>query len=105
MKTIITSTGNELSSKLDLRFGRAKYFCLFEENTKETKFYKNEQVNAQSGAGTQSAEKMVELGAEKIISGDFGPNAKNLLNKFQIQMVVIQDDNKTIEDIINSLSP
>ena len=105
MKTIITSTGNELSSKLDLRFGRAKYFCLYDENTRETKFYKNEQVNAQSGAGTKAAEKMVELGVKKVISGDFGPNAKNLLNKFQIQMVVIQDDNNTVQDIINSLNP
>jgi predicted Fe-Mo cluster-binding NifX family protein len=48
---------------------------------------------------------MVELGVKKIISGDFGPNAKNLLNKFQIQMVVIQDDNNTVQDIINSLNP
>lgn len=105
MKTIITSTGNELSSKFDLRFGRAKYFCLYDENTRETKFHKNEQVNAQSGAGTKAAEKMVELGVKKVISGDFGPNAKNLLNKFQIQMVVIQDDNNTVQDIINSLNP
>ena len=104
MKTIITSTGNELSSKFDLRFGRAEYFCLYDENTKETKFYKNEQVNAQSGAGTKAAEKMVELGVKKVISGDFGPNAKNLLNKFQIQMVVIQNDNNTVQDIIGSLN-
>jgi predicted Fe-Mo cluster-binding NifX family protein len=104
MKTIITSTGNELSSKFDLRFGRAKYFCLYDENTRETKFYKNEQVSALSGAGVKAAEKMVELGVKKIISGDFGPKAKNLLNKFQIQMVVIQDNNYTIQDIINSLN-
>jgi predicted Fe-Mo cluster-binding NifX family protein len=104
MKTVITSTGNELSSRLDLRFGRAKYFCLYDEDTKQTKFYENEQSDARSGAGTKAAEKMVELGAKKIISGDFGPNAKNLLNKFQIQMVVIPDDNNTIQDIINSLN-
>jgi predicted Fe-Mo cluster-binding NifX family protein len=104
MKTVITSTGNALSSKLDLRFGRAKYFCLYDENTRETNFYKNEQLDARSGAGTKAAEKMVELGVKKIISGDFGPNAKNLLNKFQIQMVIIQDDNNTIQDIINSLN-
>lgn len=104
MKTIITSTGNELSSKIDLRFGRAKYFCLYDEDTKETKFYINEQVNAQGGAGTKAAEKMVELGVKKVISGDFGPNAKNLLNKFQIQMVVIQNDNNTVQDVIGSLN-
>ena len=103
MKTIITSTGNKLSSQFDLRFGRAKYFCLYDEDTGKTEFYENEQAYAQGGAGIKSAEKMVELGAKKIISGDFGPNAKNLLDKFKIQMVVIQNDNTTIQDIINNL--
>jgi predicted Fe-Mo cluster-binding NifX family protein len=104
MKTIITSTGNELSSKFDLRFGRARYFCLFDEDSGETKFYKNEYLNAQSGVGSKVAEKMIELGAKKIISGDFGPNAKKLLNKFKVQMVVIQDNNITVQDIIDNLN-
>ena len=104
MKTIITSTGKELSAKFDLRFGRANYFCLYDENSKETRFYKNEQANLRGGAGTKSAETMGALGVNKVISGDFGPNAKELLDKLQIQMVVIQDDNKTVQDIINSLN-
>jgi len=36
MKTIITSTGNELSSQFDKRFGRAGWFCLYDEDTEET---------------------------------------------------------------------
>jgi len=103
MKTVITSTGNQASSPFDLRFGRAKYFCLYDEDAKETKFYQNPNTAANSGAGVKTAEKMVELGAQKVISGDFGPKAKDLLERFNIQMVILPDDKRTVQEIINSL--
>ncbi|HDO26976.1 MAG TPA: dinitrogenase iron-molybdenum cofactor biosynthesis protein [Bacteroidetes bacterium] len=103
MKTVITSTGNQLSSTFDLRFGRAKYFCLYDENTKETKFYQNPNTAANSGAGVKTAEKMVELEAQKVISGDFGPKAKDLLEKFNIQMVILPDDKRSVKEIIDSI--
>lgn len=103
MKTVITSTGNEPTSLFDKRFGRAAWYCIYDEESKETAFHSNENLNANHGAGTKAAEKMVELKVEKIISGDFGPKAKDLLDKFNIQMVIIQDDNITVKDIINKL--
>jgi predicted Fe-Mo cluster-binding NifX family protein len=103
MKTVITSTGKELDSQFDLRFGRAAYFCLFNDESGEHNFIENENVNGNSGVGMKTAEKMVELGVEKVISGDFGPKAKDLLVKFNIQMVVLKDNNGTIEDILNKV--
>ena len=103
MKTVITSTGNDLHSKFDLRFGRAAWFCFYDEDTGKISFEKNENPAAQSGAGTKSAEMMIELGVTKVISGDFGPKARDLLDKFNIQMVIIQDDNQTIKDIVQQL--
>ncbi|MBN1185248.1 MAG: NifB/NifX family molybdenum-iron cluster-binding protein [Bacteroidales bacterium] len=102
-KTVITSTGNSLNSKFDKRFGRAAWFCVFDPVTEQTTFYENQNVNANHGAGTKASERMVELGVNKIISGDFGPKAKELLDKFNIQMIIIQDDNATIQDIIDRL--
>ncbi|PKQ63844.1 dinitrogenase iron-molybdenum cofactor biosynthesis protein [Labilibaculum filiforme] len=103
MKTIITSTGNQLSSIFDLRFGRASWFCLYDDQSGEVSFVENENINAQSGAGTKTVEKVVELGVQKVISGDFGPKAKELLEKFNIQMVLLQNDNNTVQHIINQL--
>lgn len=103
MKTIISSTGNKLNSGFDLRFGRAGWFCLLDEETGETSFYENESKEASHGAGTKAVEKVVELGATRVISGDFGPKAKELLEKFNIQMVLISDDSKSIADIIDSI--
>ena len=103
MNTIISSSGNNLDSAFELRFGRAGWFCLLNEESGETTFFENENKEAAHGAGTKAAEKVVELGAAKVISGDFGPKAKELLEKFNIQMVLLSDDSKSIADIIDSI--
>ena len=103
MNTLISSTGNNLDSGFDLRFGRAGWFCLLNEETGETTFHENVNAEASHGAGTKAVEKVVELGATKVISGDFGPKAKELLEKFNIQMILLSDDSKSIADIIDGI--
>jgi predicted Fe-Mo cluster-binding NifX family protein len=104
MNIVITSTGNTTDSKFDLRFGRAAYFCVYNTVEKSTTFVLNNNADAQGGAGTKSAEKMIELDVKRVISGDFGPKAKDLLDKFKVQMVMLDDGNSTIEAIINKIS-
>lgn len=103
MKTIITSSENNASAKFDMRFGRAKWYCFIDEDTKQTEFFENLNINASNGAGVKAAEKMVELGAQKVISGHFGPKAKDLLEKFNIQMVVLSEEEITIQQIIQNI--
>ncbi|MBN1596807.1 MAG: hypothetical protein JW894_00790 [Bacteroidales bacterium] len=104
MKTVITSEGENLNAPFDKRFGRAAWFCIYDEGSRESSFIKNENASVTGGAGTRSAEKMIELGVTKIISGDFGPKAKELLEKFNIQMVILQDDNLKVQNIIEKLN-
>ncbi|WP_430809418.1 MULTISPECIES: NifB/NifX family molybdenum-iron cluster-binding protein [unclassified Carboxylicivirga] len=104
MKIAITSSGDSTDAKFDLRFGRAAYFCVYDTSNGSTQFIANEQCDAQGGAGTKAAEKMIELGVKRIISGDFGPKAKDLLNQFKIQMVMLDDANSTVGVIIDKLS-
>ncbi len=103
MKMLITSTGNSLNSKLDLRFGRASWLFVYNPETKESEFIENENINAQGGAGTRTAEKVAELGVTKVISGDFGPKAKSLLERFKIQMIILNKNNQTIQEIIDKI--
>lgn len=103
MKTIITATGNTIESKFDLRYGRAKYFCLYNDDDKSTTFIPNQHMDAQSGAGTKVAEQTIELGVNRVISGDFGPKAKEMLDKFKVQMIIIEDANQSIADLIQKM--
>ncbi len=103
MKTVITSTGDTLQSPFDLRFGRAAWFCLLDESSGKTHFFENTQKDADHGAGPRVAEKMAELGADRVISGDFGPKAKQLLEKIGIQMVMMDNASDTVQDIIDKI--
>lgn len=102
--TIITSSGNSLSADFDRRFGRAAWFCAYNEETGESVFYENEYVHASHGAGTKVAERMMELKADKIISGDFGPKAKELLDRFKIQLVILQEPQLTVQEVIDKIN-
>ena len=104
MKTVITSSGNTITAQFDKRFGRASWFCVFDEDTMDTTFLDNANITASNGAGTKAAEKMVEMNVKKVISGDFGPKTKDLLDKFDVQMVIVQDNDLTIHDIIKKLN-
>ena len=103
MKTIITAMEANLESKLDPRFGRAAWFCLHDSSDGQTSFIKNEFKDAQGGAGTKVVEKLLNMKVERIVSGDFGPKAKDLLDKYKIQLVKMHDDQKTIKEIISTL--
>jgi predicted Fe-Mo cluster-binding NifX family protein len=103
MKTIITSSGKKTSSAFDLRFGRAAWFCLYDHETGKATFHENFHVDDGHGAGQKAAEFAFELGADRVISGDFGPKAKDILDRLKIQMVIIQNENQTVEEVIRKL--
>jgi predicted Fe-Mo cluster-binding NifX family protein len=104
MKTAITSIGNEKDSKFDLRFGRAGWFCIYDSETGTTEFLENESKGAKGGAGTKAVETIAELGVTQVVSGDFGPKAKELLEQLKIQMIILNEANSSIQEIINTIN-
>ena len=104
MKKIITSTGDSLSSEFDLRFGRANWFCIYDMENRKTEFIKNVNKDLNGGAGTKSAETMAEFGVKSVISGDFGPKAKTMLEELKIQMIILHKSDLTVQDIINKIN-
>jgi predicted Fe-Mo cluster-binding NifX family protein len=76
MKLIVTSVGKDVTDLVDMRFGRAPYFLLVDMETGAVTVHENSQnLNAAQGAGIQSAETAVRLGADAVISGNVGPKA------------------------------
>ena len=104
MKVAITSTGNSLSSKLDQRFGRCSHFMIYDTETKGMEFIPNPNKEAQEGAGPASVQLVASRNVQKIISGEFGIKIKSLLDSLKIQMIVLKEQEKKIEDIINMLN-
>ena len=104
MKTAITSSGDNLLSSFNVRFGRAKYFCIYNEENGDISFIKNENANQRGGAGTKAVEKLIKLGVKKVISGDFGTKSSSLLEQANIQMVILSDGDKTIQEVIDFIN-
>lgn len=76
MKLAVTSQGLELTSLVDPRFGRAKYFVVVDTETNETSAVDNNMnLNAAQGAGIQAGKKVIDLGAQAVITGHVGPKA------------------------------
>ncbi len=103
MITVISSTGDQLQANFDLRFGRAAWFCIYDSEKETVDFKQNPHTEASNGAGTKVAELVAEWKADKVISGDFGPKAKDLLEKLAIQMVILPDDQLRVEEIMEKL--
>ena len=89
MKIIFSSAGKDLDSEVDPRFGRAQNFLLVDSDTGEYEAIDNAQnVNMMSGAGIQTAETVVNSGAEVVITGHCGPKAFRTLNAAAIKIVI-----------------
>jgi len=104
MKVAITSTGNSIDSKLDQRFGRCSHFMIYDTETKGMEFIPNPNKDAQEGAGPASVQLVASRNVEKIISGEFGIKIKSLLDSLKIQMIVLKEPEKNLEDIINMIN-
>ena len=83
MKIVFTTEGTEWESKMDPRFGRAKYFMVFDEETKELIPLDNGDVEGEAhGAGPKAARKMAEAKVEVLITGNSpGGIASKVLEK------------------------
>ena len=76
MKIVVTSQGTNMQSPVDPRFGRASSFIVFDTETGAWSAVSNSvNANAAQGAGIQASKRVVELGADALLTGHVGPKA------------------------------
>ena len=89
MKVAVTSQGKELSSQVDPRFGRAKYFIVIDTDSGEFTAHDNSQnLNAAQGAGIQAGQNVINLGAEAVVTGNVGPKAFTTLQAGNVKIYI-----------------
>jgi predicted Fe-Mo cluster-binding NifX family protein len=87
MKIAFTTSGNDLNSALDKRFGRAEKFLIYDVESTHFQVIDNQQnLNAAQGAGIQAAEIIVRAGANCVITGHCGPKAFRALTTAKVQI-------------------
>jgi len=101
MKIAITAQGKELSSEIDLRFGRAKWIIVVDSETGDFQAHDNVvNLNAVQGAGIQTGQNIANLGVEVVITGNVGPNAFRTLNTANVKVFLAEK--QTVQDAIDS---
>lgn len=91
MKIALSSSGTTLDSELDSRFGRARYFLLYDTETGELSVIDNQvNLNSAQGAGIQTAGNIADAGAMAVITGHCGPKAFRVLKEAGIKVFNVQ---------------
>ena len=101
MKIAITSLGESLESPVDQRFGRTRFFVLYDLATGKWSAHDNKQnLDAAQGAGIQAAQHVVDLGAEVVITGHCGPKAFRTLSAAEVG--IYQEASGSVQDAIDA---
>lgn len=90
MKVAVSTTGDQLDSPIDPRFGRCTYFLLVDTDDMSFEAFYNESGALGGGAGIQAAQFIGSKGAEVVVTGNCGPNAVGTLSAAGIKVIVGQ---------------
>ena len=86
MKIAVSSSGKNLDSQIDPRFGRCAYFLIVDTDDMNFEAFDNESIALGGGAGIQAAQFVASKGAKAILTGNVGPNAYRALEAAGIQI-------------------
>ena len=100
MKICISSTGKDLDAFVDQRFGRCRYFLIFDTETMNVKTISNESTLSSGGAGIQAAQSVIKEEIGSVITGNIGPNAFQILQAAGVKVYTATD--VTIKDAIDN---
>lgn len=103
MKIVITSCGNSPDANIDSHFGRCAYFVFYDTETRGMEFLPNPFKDLEEDAGTFAVNLIASKGVTKSVSGELGTKVKPLLDRNKIQMIVLRNQEKTVQEIITML--
>ncbi len=89
MKIAISSTGKDMESQVDVRFGRCPYFMLVDlegKDVKRTEAIENTATSQMGGAGISASQLVADKGAKAVITGNVGPRASSVFQQLDIDV-------------------
>ena len=99
MKIAITSSGPELTSQVDPRFGRCAYFIFIDTDSDKFEAIENSGAQGMGGVGIQAGQMMIDKGVKAVLTGNCGPNAFQTLKAAGVE--VITGVSGTIKEVVD----
>lgn len=101
MKIAVTSLGESMDSPLDQRFGRSRYFIVYNSASGQWQIHDNRGNRfAAQRAGIHAARRVADLGVSAVITGHCGPRAFEWLQSAGI--AVYQDATGTVREALDA---
>ncbi len=88
MKIAITSSGPELTSQVDPRFGRCAYFIFVDTDSDKFEAIENSGAQGMGGVGIQAGQMMIDKGIKAVLTGNCGPNAFQTLRAAGVEVII-----------------
>jgi predicted Fe-Mo cluster-binding NifX family protein len=88
MKIAISSSGPDLNSQVDVRFGRALYILIVDSDTMAYEAVENPNIAVARRAGMHTAQIITDKGVQAVLTGNIGPSACDALSATGIEMVM-----------------
>ncbi len=93
MVIAVSSTGTTEESSVDMRFGRAPYFILYDTGTGKYRVVDNSRAKGETqGAGITAGETLFKQSADTVITFHVGPKAFRVLKAAGIRVAVCRED-------------
>lgn len=87
MKIAICTTVKNPGAPVSNRFGRADFFAIYDDRDNSWQYIDNQQdLQAAQGAGIQSAQYIIDSGAEVLLALNVGPKAMKALKANKIKV-------------------
>ncbi len=89
-KICVTAKGKDLDAEVDPNFGRARYFIIIDPERLEFEAFENPSAELAHGAGIQSAQFVAGHAVSAVITGQVGPNARQVLDSAGIRIITME---------------
>lgn len=103
MIIFISAMDEKYDAQMNPRFGRTSWFIRFDTESSNWRAVKNTGPDQSGGAGVAAAQLLIDQGAEAVVSGRFGPNARQALQAAGISMYSIDTEQLTVNEVLRRI--
>jgi predicted Fe-Mo cluster-binding NifX family protein len=102
MILLISSQQPHMDSMVEERFGRSPWFIKINTDTNEWKPFANPGAAKAGGAGVATTQFVVDLEANAVASGYYGPNAADALRAAKVDMYFLPHNKLTVQQALDA---
>jgi predicted Fe-Mo cluster-binding NifX family protein len=102
MRVCVTAEGEDLEALVAEEFGHAPYLIMVDPDNMEFEVFDNVLVDTDIGYGIQTAENIIKLRAEVVLTGFVGPHGIKKLESKGVK--VVTDEEGTVRQALEAFN-